>query len=115
MGTWGTGLFEDDLALDIKDMFKELIKDGQTVQEAISTVLEEFEDALEDFDEGATVVLALCSLGEEKGCITEELRDELRNVAFNIEYWNFLKEENIELYEARMRLLNKFLKMINME
>lgn len=112
MGIWGIDIFEDDLALDIKDMFEELVESGESIESAVSIVLEDFEESLEDFDEGATVVLALCELASQKGNITEKLKSELSRLSSNNEYWNYLKEESEELYEARRGLLNKLLKKI---
>jgi len=110
MGTFGLDIFEDDLALDIKDMFQALEEEGQTVETIIEMVLEEFEDSLEDFDEGITVVLALTSLASEKGGINETLKKLLNDAASNNEYWDYLKEESEELYESRHKLLAEFLK-----
>lgn len=112
MGIWGIDIFEDDLALDIKDMFEELVESGESIESAVSIVLEDFEESLEDFDEGATVVLALCELAAEKGNITGDLKSELSRLSSNNEYWNYLREESEELYEARRGLLNKLLKKI---
>ncbi|SHJ10024.1 protein of unknown function [Clostridium amylolyticum] len=112
MGIWGIDIFEDDLALDIKDMFEELVESGESIESAVSIVLEDFEESLEDFDEGATVVLALCELAAEKGNITEDLKSELSRLSSNNEYWNYLREESEALYEARRGLLNKLIKRI---
>ena len=29
MGTWGTGIFQDDVALDIKDSYTERVRKGE--------------------------------------------------------------------------------------
>lgn len=111
MGTWGFNIFEDDLALDIKDAFQELIDEGETVEIATQIILEEFEDSLEDFDEGVTAVLALGTLALEKGEITDRLKKELINASNNEEYWEYLKDENEELYKSRIVLLHKLMKI----
>jgi len=110
MGTWGTEIFEDDLALDIKDTFEDLISEGKSVEEAIGITMEEFEDSLEDSDECPTMVLALSTLTLESGVITEELKNQLNKVANDTEYWDYLKEEDEELYEARMCMVKQLLK-----
>ena len=38
MGTWGTGVFDDDLALDLKDEYRELVADGLSGPEATRLV-----------------------------------------------------------------------------
>lgn len=111
MGTWGYGIFDDDLALDIKDLFQQLIDDGESLGSIIDILLEEFQDSLEDFDEEVTVLLALGALALEKGGITDRLKKELINVSNNEEYWEYLKDENEELYKSRIVLLHKLMKI----
>ena len=36
MGTWGTGLFSDDLAADVRDEFRDLIGEGLTTEAAVN-------------------------------------------------------------------------------
>lgn len=111
MGTWGYGIFDDDLALDIKDLFQQLIDDGESLKSIIDILLEEFQDSLEDFDEGVTVFLALGALALEKGGITDRLKKELINASNNEEYWDYIKSENEELYKSRVVLLHKLMKI----
>ncbi|WP_102401612.1 DUF4259 domain-containing protein [Haloimpatiens massiliensis] len=113
MGTWDMQVFEDDLAMDIKDSFEELIEEGETVETAIENILEEFEDCLEDFDDGVTTILALATIAIERGVITKRLKREFTRVINNNEYWNYLKEENEELYKARIKQVNSIKERIN--
>lgn len=51
MGAWGTAIFSDDTALDIRDEWRDAILDGLSAEEATARVLESFDDYLgEDED-----------------------------------------------------------------
>lgn len=55
MGTWGTGIFSDDLASDIREDFKELIGDGKSPSSDIGTKLHV--DHIKPFSKGGKTVL----------------------------------------------------------
>jgi hypothetical protein len=67
LGTWGSGIFEDDLALDVRDAFEGAVERGQGPEGAAEEVLHEFEDSANDMDEGPVVFLALASLLLDNG------------------------------------------------
>lgn len=80
MGVWGTGIFDDDLAMDIQGEFEEALDEGLSVKEATQRILEDFEDVLEDEDEGPIVYLVLAVLQLEQ----DELQPEIRQKALKI-------------------------------
>ena len=59
MGTWGTALFSDDLAADIRDELRDLIGEGHSAEEATERLLTEYADSLNDPDEQTVFWLAL--------------------------------------------------------
>ena len=59
MGTWGFKIFEDDLALDVKEAFTSLLHDGLTSEAATARVCEEFSASRKDADEHDVFWLAL--------------------------------------------------------
>ncbi|URZ04119.1 DUF4259 domain-containing protein [Clostridium felsineum] len=107
MGTFGSEIFEDDLALDIKYSFEEMLNSEVEINELIDNVMLEFEDSFEDFDEAMTAVLALATLVVENGFKSQKLKNELDKVVEESEYLEGLKEENLELYESRLELIKK--------
>ncbi|URZ04116.1 DUF4259 domain-containing protein [Clostridium felsineum] len=107
MGTFGNEIFEDDLALDIKYSFEEMLNSKVEINELIDNVMLEFEDSFEDFDEAMTAVLALATLVVENGFKSQKLKNELDKVVEESEYLEGLKEENLELYESRLELIKK--------
>ena len=73
MGAWGCGLFEDDVAVDVKLAFEGALEEGMTVPAATKQTLEEFEDSLDDEDDGPIVILSLAALQWERGKPQERL------------------------------------------
>jgi hypothetical protein len=59
MGTWGTAIFSDDLAADIRGDFRELIGDGLTPSEATESLKAEYSSSLDDPDEMSVFWIAL--------------------------------------------------------
>ena len=42
MGAWGTGLYQDDTAMEVRDYYQELLKKGISNEESLDCVLEAF-------------------------------------------------------------------------
>jgi hypothetical protein len=80
MGAWGTGMLENDVALDVRLTFDGVLKRGGTVQEAIAEVMEESKDDLDDEGDRADLILALTWLASEKGAVPDWLEDEAREI-----------------------------------
>ena len=74
MGTWGTGLYHDDTALDVKDRFEEMLKRGMTPEEATAKIVEMDRELLADKDDQIVFWLALA----------EDKRFEIRLIGFTL-------------------------------
>jgi hypothetical protein len=61
MGVWGTGLFQDDTACDIRDNYKDHLGNGLTGPEATARILTEYKSSLDDPHEAGIVWLALAA------------------------------------------------------
>ncbi len=80
MGTWGTGIFDDDLALDIQGSFEDALAEGLGVATATNRVLEEYAEAAQDHDEGAVVYLALVALQLEHETVQDHIREKVLTI-----------------------------------
>jgi hypothetical protein len=80
MGTWGTGMLDNDVALDVMGTFDDQIAAGLTVTAAIAAVMNEYEDALDDPDDGDDVILALAWLASEKNALSRPLATRARTI-----------------------------------
>jgi len=75
MGTWGTALFSDDLADDLRGEFRDLIGEGFWTTAAINRLKTEYKSSLHDADEAPVFWLALAATGWQLGRLDEEVRD----------------------------------------
>lgn len=77
MGAWGTALFSDDTACDIRDAYKELIEDGIDDAEATQTILNSYAATFNDpEDEDQTVALLALAVTQSKiGRLDPAIRD----------------------------------------
>ncbi|GMU81465.1 MAG: hypothetical protein AMXMBFR47_13360 [Planctomycetota bacterium] len=75
MGTFGAGIFDDDLALDVREIFREFIAEGDPPEVATRKVKAEFEDSIGDPDEEPTFWLALAATQSGCGRLMTTVRD----------------------------------------
>jgi hypothetical protein len=61
MGAWGTALFSDDTACDVRDSYMDLVGDGLTGPEATKALLLEWSASLNDPDESPVFWLSLAA------------------------------------------------------
>src|SRR4051794_34638039 len=68
VGAWGTAIFSDDTALDIRDEWRDAILDGLSTEEATARLLESFDDYLGDDEDTEKVFwMALAAAQVETG------------------------------------------------
>lgn len=75
MGTWGFGLYENDLSLDVKDEFEELYKEGKTAQEITDKLTEEYRDIMGDIEEEPLFWLALADTQWDSGVLLPSVKE----------------------------------------
>ena len=73
MGAWGTSLFSDDVACDIRDHYRQLIEDGVEDATATKVTVEKFRGYLEE--PGGIAWLALAVTQSKIGRLDAEIRD----------------------------------------
>ena len=61
MGTWGPGLFSDDIACDVRDSYRDLVGDGHTGPQATEVLLKDWAPQLDDPDDGPVFWLSLAA------------------------------------------------------
>jgi hypothetical protein len=61
MGAWGTAIFSDDDACDVRDGYRQLVTDGLTGPAATNRLLLEWKEVLADEDDGPLFWLALAA------------------------------------------------------
>lgn len=75
MGAWGPGIFDDEVALDVRDAYLDLLASGHPVLGASQLVLERHALDLSDVDTAPVVWLALAATQHEYGAFGEGILD----------------------------------------
>jgi hypothetical protein len=75
MGTWGAGIFSNDIASDVADAYRSSLADGDDGQTATDKVLEKFGSSLDDPDDGPPFWLALGAIQTRYGRLEPRVRD----------------------------------------
>ena len=109
MGGWGLDIFDDDLAVDIKEEFEHYLMEGMTEEEAIDELISSNDNLLEDINDMGTFVLTVATLAKDNDITSKKVTKMLKSLHRNSEYWNELKENQEELYDARRDLLRELL------
>ena len=110
MGTWGHGIFENDVAMDVQENFCEFMEEGDTAFEATDKILESFSDVLEDPEEGSLVYIALAELQMEKNALQQSIKKQILKIFSDdsiYEIW-----EDSEDYKERKAELKDFVKRV---
>jgi len=80
VGAWGTAIFSDDVACDVRDQYRELIEDQVPDVAAEQQVLESWRAELSDEDDGPAVWLALAATQSKLGRLSERVKGEALRV-----------------------------------
>lgn len=107
MGTWGTGIFDSDLAAEIREAWREAILDGLDPTAATKHIRSEFSGSFDDYDERAVAWLALALGQHETGRLQDDVRDHALEViaaGADLEQW---REENPVGAKRRARVLGR--------
>jgi hypothetical protein len=80
MGAWGTALFSDDTACDVRDSYVDLVGDGLTGPEATRALLLEWSASLNDPDEAPLFWLALAATQWRCGRLESHVLQQALNV-----------------------------------
>lgn len=83
MGTWGTGILEDDLARDVYDRYTDARGSGRSDEEALREVLSEFRNDEQDPDEGPIVWLAIAHAQWDLDRVSDDVAARVRDIVAN--------------------------------
>jgi hypothetical protein len=109
MGTWGTKIFQDDFALDIKDTYIDLLKHQLSDEEAEKIIYDNFMPTEEEVlieDDTPLFWLAFAAVKWEVGRLDENTKQKAIEVIDNegsLELW----EDDFELLEKRKVILEQ--------
>lgn len=75
MGAWGTAIFSDDTAADVRDAFTDLAAEGLTASAATERLIRESSEILADEDDAVVFWLALAATQWKLGRLVDDVRD----------------------------------------
>lgn len=75
MGSWGTKLYQSDIALDVRDDYIELLQKGNDDEKITDKILDKYSNELEFEDERYLVILALADMQWKYGRLDDSLKD----------------------------------------
>jgi hypothetical protein len=105
MGTWGPGIFSDDLACDLRDRYRDLLGDGLSGEEATDQLLAEWQTELADPDVVPVFWLALAATQWKVGRLEDRVKAEALRIistGADLSRWEgsgpaFLKKRQVAL------------------
>ena len=110
MGTWGTGIYDDDVSSDVKYEYVDMLRQGVSNEEATQKLINSWDT--EDIEEGPIFWFALANIQWDYGRLLEYVKEEalkhIRN-ELELERW----KDNKELYQKRKEVLEKLEKKLN--
>ena len=75
MGAWGPKLYQDDIAQDIRDTYKDRLRRGKTTKEITEELIEEYSGEIEDIDDGPIFWFALADIQWDYGRLLPEVKE----------------------------------------
>lgn len=75
MGAWGPKLYQDDIAQDVRDTYKDRLRRGKTTKEITEELIEEYSGEIEDIDDGPIFWFALADIQWDYGRLLPEVKE----------------------------------------
>ena len=76
MGTWGPGLFQNDVSDDVKRYFRDQLHRGKTSEQITKELIRSFRDELADLDDKPNFWLALADVQWDMGRLLPEVKEQ---------------------------------------
>lgn len=117
MGIWGVRLYQNDVALDTKEEYIQLLRDGNSDEEALKKVVDKNKEIINDEIDGPVFWLALAETMWKMGRLTEEVKQKALKViedGEDIKNWKELAEFP-EQIKTRQNELNRIKEKLNKE
>jgi hypothetical protein len=74
MGAWGTALFADDVACDVRDAYRDLLGEGHSGPQATRRLLRDFREEIRDHDDEPVFWLALAATQWQLGRLEDKVK-----------------------------------------
>lgn len=110
MGIWGYKIFENDVALDVKERFEVLLNSSNCI-DATQKVISENQDVITDVDDAADFWFALAHIQCKKGILLDNVKEETLKCIENgsgVKKWELTphyKKRQAVVYELKNLIL----------
>lgn len=74
MGTWGVGIYQNDISADVKEDYIAKLKSGKRDEVALKEILSEYQEDMEDIDCKYDFYFGLADTLWKKGRLTEKIK-----------------------------------------
>jgi hypothetical protein len=106
MGAWGTGLYDDDIACDVKADYLECLESGGDERKIYEDFVEENSEFIDDEDDAPIFWFALADTQHEMGKLMPEVKEHaLAEIENNLQRW--ADEVDEETLAERKRVLDE--------
>src|SRR5436305_1345128 len=105
LGAWGTAIFSEDSASDVRDEWREAILDGLSPEDATQRLLETFDDYLEEADTERLFWMALAAAQMETGRLLPDVCDRALAIidgGGDVDRWREDGDESLARQRARV-------------
>jgi hypothetical protein len=105
LGAWGTAIFSDDTASDVRDEWRDAILDGLSAEDATQRLLESFDEYLEDADTEKLFWMALAAAQMETGRLLAEVCDRalaIIDAGGDVDRWREDGDDSLARQRARV-------------
>ena len=112
MGTWGTDIFSDDLASDVRDDYLQLLEDGLPDDQITNQLLCEFADAVIDSEDGPVFWLALSATQLEFGRLEDRVKQKALQIIeeeTDLQRWDEFPEDRLKRRQVLHKLKDQIL------
>jgi hypothetical protein len=112
MAASGVGLFHDDVAVDVRSEYLDLLANGVSDAEAFRTMVQEWKESIADYDDGPVFWLALAATQWEYGRLHSRAKTQALKIIDNgtgIDRWTdagLAKKRQAVLARLRKKLLS---------
>lgn len=108
MGAWGTSIFSDDFACDVRDEYRSLLESGASDAKAFKDVVAEFREDSKDYDDGPIFWLALAATQWKLGRLDDKVKTKaLKLIESGIALKRWLERSEGKSATARQTVLEK--------
>ena len=107
MGSWGTAIFSNDVAADVRSDWREGILDGIPPQELTAELVNSYAAQADDPDDGVVFWLALAAAQHETGRLRPDVRETALDIldrGGDVARW---EEEDTGLAKQRQQVLDR--------